>query len=242
MTRYINVEGDGAAACAQLSTLLESYAARLSQRRSVWVLTGGSSLKFWGETALKVLAETPNAAIALTDTFLRSEALAQGRKDTNERTLLEDAGLAKAIGDQSISPSRLILPDFSQGDHQAIARDLNRRIWDWRGEPSFDVVLASSGGGTYNAAGDVDPGHVFGLPHGQPQLFEDEGPYVVAHDMLKAPSTRITLNGRGIKRMVLFCLGEKKANAAENIRRELSPVDCPACLVHQVEEGTVVFG
>ncbi len=242
MTRYLEVQGDGSAVREELSTLLRGYADQLRDQRSVWVLTGGSSLKFWGETAIEVLATLPQAAIALTDTFFRSEALAEGRGDTNEGALMEDAGLAKAIGEQKISPARLIFPDFTLRYHRAVARDLNRRICDWRGEASFDVVLASSGGGTYNSAGDVDPGHVFGLPHDQPQLFEEAGPYVVARNMLKAPSTRITLNGWGVKRMVLFCLGEKKANAAENIRRELSPVACPACLVHRAAEGTVVIG
>ena len=242
MIQYLEVEGNGGAATSILGQRFREYGKLLKDKPSLIVVTGGTSAAFWGEAVGQMLAELPLARICLTDFFFRSQALAEGRKDTNEQAVLE-AFLAEAMAQQKILAHQLIFPNYTLGDPQTIANDLNQRLFDFRGKRRFDMIIASSGGGTYFERGPVDPGHVFGLPHGQPKLFEQEGPYVVANNMPKPPSTRITLNGSwDIGAMFTFCLGEKKTNALANIRAGLPPVECPASLTHKAEDGLVIYG
>ncbi len=239
MTEFLKIEEDGVKVKEILSAKLLSAAQELTGKHSIWVLTGGSSVPFWAEPVIRAVSSLPLAKICLTDTFLEQDALAQGREDTNEEAVLS-AGLFEALARQKISAGQLLFPNFSLTEPQAIADDLNRRVLEHRGKAKFDVVIASAGGGNYYSGGPVDPGHVFGIPHGQPEVFESEGPYVVVNDMPKPPSTRITLNGTGIERMFTFCLGEKKINALLNLQDELPPELCPAGLAHTVRESVVV--
>ena len=216
--------------------------ARGHQPLSLFV-TGGSSCPYWMPGLTENAARLKDAGFFLTDSFPRQAAVDEGRNDTNEESVL-NAGLAKALGQQIVHPSQLHFPSYRLGDLSSVALQYGRTLRAFRGSATADVVFLSAGGGDYRKGGPKDPGHVAGLPHGQPALFGGQSePFVVVNDMPKPPRQRISMTPdliSGASLVVLFILGEAKRGSLDNVLAGLSPEECPACLVCNHRNALVV--
>ncbi|MCB0324768.1 MAG: 6-phosphogluconolactonase [Bdellovibrionales bacterium] len=243
MTAYLGTSDIGATAIkrslgARVRQLLQG---RSEQKTAVFV-TGGRSVDFWLVSLLECGELLNNVGFFLTDTFDPSDALAEGRSETNEENLLA-SGFAEAISKGVVRRDQLFLPDHQTTSLDELARAYSDTLIEFRGEATADLIFLSSGGGSYTPNGPEDPGHCAGLPHGRSELLDSEIPFIALEGMPKPPSRRVTMTPRLMRtasQMYLFVLGSQKANALKNIKARRPLSKCPACIVHEVDDSYVV--
>lgn len=238
MVRFISAAGDRrATAMAELAELIRNARSRHPGGPFSSLLTGGSSPPFWAPTALG--ERLPNAGYFLTDIFAAELARAQGRNDTNEQSVL-DAGLQSALDSGIVTPDQVYFPDYAADPSWAkVVAAYGARFLKFQPDGIASEIFLSGGGPYYNPH-IADPGHVAGLPHGQPDLLRLTAPFVPVYDMPKPPDVRGSASFELIRKarfVVLFILGPKKRTTLENVRARKPVIECPSCIIHQVAAG-----